>query len=357
MLPFLTPGADPSLGARYRLVSVVNHSGAVGGGHYISYGLHQPSGRWFEHDDSTITHVAKEAVEAAQGYVLMYERIADDAVVAARDDCLSPLAPPTLSAESTAAAAATGGTSVLISRKWLALFGTCSNPGPLCNLDFACRHGGVLPHCVADLRNLAVWIPLEMWTKLHDRFGGGEAPILFDKPCVECCQVHFNLIDRRAKELKVMGTLSTSRATAQSKGPKHALAIVWIEQWQAFTDGKTLYDRPPGPIDNRRLRKRVRDGLKLRPEIDLEMVTDEVWTVLKSWYGELDAKDDISVDAPPTKDGGGVGVGSDGGGQALRVTSDPGPQGRRRSPRQAAAAAAAANKAAGLPEKTRSVDA
>ena len=240
MLPFMTPGVDASSGTRYRLVSVVNHSGAVGGGHYISYGLHQPSGQWFEHDDSTISQINKSAVRSVQGYVLMYERIADDAVVAARESCTASLAATTIIAAATssptigpngnaapkeatdrsagtashagsgvdAGASGISVATVLISRKWLTLFGTCANPGPITNLDFACRHGGVLPHCAEQLADLAVRIPLAMWTRLHDQFGGGESPVLFDKPCSDCCRLHFHLAGRRAKEDKVRAAIS-----------------------------------------------------------------------------------------------------------------------------------------------------
>ena len=127
--------------------------------------------------------------------------------------------------------------------------------------------------------------------------------------------------------------------------------------------GKTVYDLPPGPLDNSRLEKRVRDGLKLRNKIDYESVTDEVWTVLKNWYGEA-SNAEVAPRASIPDEGDRIGGGGSGGGggggneQQLRVRSEPGAQGgRRRSPRQAAAASRkAAVHAAGLPEKTRSAE-
>jgi ubiquitin C-terminal hydrolase len=43
---------------RYALYAVSNHFGSLGGGHYTSYCFHEPSGLWYEFNDSRVIKLA-----------------------------------------------------------------------------------------------------------------------------------------------------------------------------------------------------------------------------------------------------------------------------------------------------------
>ena len=41
----------------YDLIGVVNHYGGLGGGHYTAYCKHEPSGTWYDYDDSRVSQL------------------------------------------------------------------------------------------------------------------------------------------------------------------------------------------------------------------------------------------------------------------------------------------------------------
>lgn len=54
----------------YNLKAVCNHSGGVGGGHYIAYG--QTEEGWFEYNDSIVSKISESQVQSANAYLLFY---------------------------------------------------------------------------------------------------------------------------------------------------------------------------------------------------------------------------------------------------------------------------------------------
>jgi len=66
---------NPSHGqAVYDLISVSNHYGGMGGGHYTAYGKNKTDGNWYYFDDSSVTQTNEEAVVTKAAYVLFYQR-------------------------------------------------------------------------------------------------------------------------------------------------------------------------------------------------------------------------------------------------------------------------------------------
>lgn len=60
--------------AVYDLISVSNHYGGMGGGHYTAYGKNKTDGNWYYFDDSSVTQTNEEAVVTKAAYVLFYQR-------------------------------------------------------------------------------------------------------------------------------------------------------------------------------------------------------------------------------------------------------------------------------------------
>jgi ubiquitin carboxyl-terminal hydrolase 4/11/15 len=70
MAPFV---ARPVESARYRLVSVIKHSGGLQGGHYMADILHHRIQEWYRFDDDRVRLVTWNEVHSESGYVLFYE--------------------------------------------------------------------------------------------------------------------------------------------------------------------------------------------------------------------------------------------------------------------------------------------
>ena len=65
------PSNEPDL---YDLYAVVNHFGAIGGGHYITYCLNRSTRQWYRFDDSKVTPIPSSSVVSNSAYMLFYER-------------------------------------------------------------------------------------------------------------------------------------------------------------------------------------------------------------------------------------------------------------------------------------------
>jgi hypothetical protein len=59
---------------KYRLVGVIEHSGGLGGGHYIADVFHYQLGKWFRFNDEGVRAIKQSEVHSEQGYVLFYEK-------------------------------------------------------------------------------------------------------------------------------------------------------------------------------------------------------------------------------------------------------------------------------------------
>lgn len=72
MTPYVINSAHGQ--AVYDLISVSNHYGGMGGGHYTAYGKSKIDGNWYYYDDSNVTQTNEEAVCTKAAYVLFYQR-------------------------------------------------------------------------------------------------------------------------------------------------------------------------------------------------------------------------------------------------------------------------------------------
>ncbi|GAB2280869.1 ubiquitin-specific protease [Dionaea muscipula] len=59
----------------YELYALINHYGGMGSGHYTAYIKLLEENRWYNFDDSHISHINEEEVKSAAAYVLFYRRV------------------------------------------------------------------------------------------------------------------------------------------------------------------------------------------------------------------------------------------------------------------------------------------
>ena len=70
----ITSDIDP-LDYKYNLYGIVNHSGGLGGGHYVANCKNLLDGKWYYFNDSTISYVNNESeLIDSSAYILFYER-------------------------------------------------------------------------------------------------------------------------------------------------------------------------------------------------------------------------------------------------------------------------------------------
>jgi len=65
---------DTSKCYKYTLQCIINHSGGLHGGHYISYCKDDDTGRWFNFDDTMVSEISPAAVVTQNAYFLFYTR-------------------------------------------------------------------------------------------------------------------------------------------------------------------------------------------------------------------------------------------------------------------------------------------
>ncbi|KAL3642785.1 hypothetical protein CASFOL_013600 [Castilleja foliolosa] len=62
------------VGSRYKLYSVINHYGGMGGGHYTAFVKHRHD-TWYRFNDKHVASVTEEQIKTKSAYVLFYKRI------------------------------------------------------------------------------------------------------------------------------------------------------------------------------------------------------------------------------------------------------------------------------------------
>ena len=58
----------------YDLFAVVNHFGALGGGHYVTYAKDRERDVWFRFDDGAVSRIEESKVVSSSAYMCFYER-------------------------------------------------------------------------------------------------------------------------------------------------------------------------------------------------------------------------------------------------------------------------------------------
>jgi hypothetical protein len=168
---------------RYDLVSFVQHSGSLSGGHYISHAKHRVSGSWHTFDDAYVDELPAASVAGKEAYLLFYVRRRSPSHVPVplpqRDDA-APL--------------------VYVSRAWWLRYLTISIPGPICNADILCDHGFVKRQLADSILLLTVALPFNQYQALAAAYGASGPPLRETHACHECKVEAAALADRRSRE-------------------------------------------------------------------------------------------------------------------------------------------------------------
>eukprot|EP00795_Rhopilema_esculentum_P010621 gene10621-19361_t len=252
----------------YDLCAVITHFGNVGGGHYIAYAKNCINGKWYEFNDSLISEVSEYVVESTEAYVLFYSKRSS--------------ADQTFRAHVREAIEKMSNTNPCqtryISREWFNRFETCAEPGQISNFDFLCRHGGVPPSLFSRVKSMVLDIPLEIWSTLSLRYGGGPEVRKLSE-CHECK----DLQRRREKELECFSKLHDAYQNNPDEKAAYVLSITWYKRWHAFAKGDE--QEPPGSIDNTNILELKGTVYSLLEDSDYGLISSETWQFFQSTYG------------------------------------------------------------------------
>ncbi|XP_077987089.1 ubiquitin carboxyl-terminal hydrolase 20-like [Glandiceps talaboti] len=269
MKPFLSPESGSKC-TTYDLVSVICHHGTAGGGHYTAYCQNFIGGEWYEFDDMYVTEVHDSTVSNAEAYVLFYRKNSPEALKERQKVVgMQNTEEPSL-------------LQFFVSRQWLNKFNTFSEPGPITNNDFLCKHGGVPPSKASYVDDLVISLPQPVWEYLYNKFGGG--PAVNHLYICPTCQVELEQLERRRKEeLDTFVKLNNIFQHEEDTNVIYFLSMSWFKEWEAFVKAKQR--EPPGPIDNTDIAVNRGGQWYRKNDGDCGQISEDMWTYLHSIYG------------------------------------------------------------------------
>ena len=186
---------------RYDLVSVVEHIGGLGGGHYIAHARHRAQGAWFTFDDLDVRRTEGGAVANREAYLLFYVR--------RRPPRSSPVALPV---------AEPGEPKVYVSRAWWLRYTALATPGPVTAADILCDHGSVKRQLADAIAALTVAVPLSHYNALAAAYGAAEPPLRDTRACRTCRYESAALSERRSRENTAIAAVDSASLVGDQVG-------------------------------------------------------------------------------------------------------------------------------------------
>jgi hypothetical protein len=188
-------------GALFDLVSVVQHSGSLGGGHYIAHAKLRDSPSWYTFDDAYVNEISASSVANKEAYILFYVR--------RRTAKFTPVPLPARDEASPI---------VYVSRAWWLRYCTLSVPGPISCADILCDHGRVKRQLAETIRQLTVALSLNQYLALAAAYGAAEPPLRVVRACHDCKVEAVALSDRRHLENHNIQQIDTNSLQADQVG-------------------------------------------------------------------------------------------------------------------------------------------
>ena len=66
---------NPPLNTKYKLISVINHSGSINTGHYYTYCIDEDTDKWYKYDDMYVSSISNpNIIVSSNAYMLTYIR-------------------------------------------------------------------------------------------------------------------------------------------------------------------------------------------------------------------------------------------------------------------------------------------
>jgi ubiquitin C-terminal hydrolase len=73
MEPLVNKNVNIVTNTKYKLCSVINHTGTLQYGHYYTYGYDKVNDCWLKFDDTNVTVIPETKIVSAKAYMLFYE--------------------------------------------------------------------------------------------------------------------------------------------------------------------------------------------------------------------------------------------------------------------------------------------
>lgn len=274
----LSYGASPGEGpTQYELVSLVQHMGSMGGGHYVAYGKHQLSGQWLCFNDARVSRTSPEGVAGQEAYILFYSRVRS----APTARLSMPLPPPDGRPRDSSRI------HCWLSAQWWLRRRLFACPGPITSYDVACPHGRLSRHLreaatdalTGKLEPLHFLIPVTeaqfaVLVATHGRHG----PVILDLADCPACKSEAKALAarRRAEATAIAGVDSKSLPASGHVDAAdqywHLIGSAWVKRWHAFKDnGETGLDIVQLPLHDC-VCYRSSDELFVCPRLDVARV-------------------------------------------------------------------------------------
>lgn len=242
--------------SQYQLTGMIQHSGGLSGGHYISYNKNYKNNRWYEFDDSRVTSLNLSQILEKEAYILFYQRKIDE-----------PREKPRLSS-----------TSTLLPSYFLNLYQTVSDPGPLSISHLICPHNNIRPQY-----SLSSFLKLSSSqdNNIRQKFNPDHPPLASLSECESCLLDFTGICVRAEMELELINELNSIEIF---EGPWYLISTKWLDNWKSFCKLES-FNRLPGPIDNKILLKKGKPRKNLEKGEDYRAVNRHVWEIFKALYG------------------------------------------------------------------------
>ena len=261
---------------KYRLAGFVQHMGSMTGGHYIAYCRHKTTGQWHCFDDSRVSLVTDlAAVEAAEPYVLFYQRVAEPTVIAER---------ALVKKAKLGGLGGVNGTSPAgrwVGREWLCRVQSMSHIPTTSTHSLVCTHGRPSTTCPIYAKSQFVKVSSDYAKRVPVK-----CPDSLE--LCEACLRFVSAYNRRlAGEHKLVSKLDTKGIAEDQVW--FFIDSAWVTKWRQYLRQGAVADANkaagPGPIDNSALAARIGKKAKLQISTDFIAVNPSVWTVFTHCHG------------------------------------------------------------------------
>lgn len=245
---------------------MIQHSGSLGGGHYIAYCKNYKNNSWYCYNDSTVKPVNEQTVLRTEAYVLMYHRNK----LGLRNHASSN--PPV----------------AYIPTEWLNKYYHLAYPGAVFQRHFLCVHSRIKN--TESLSNFTQ-ISKQQLISLVDQViyiqYSSDSDILEEAKHCEICDSSIHRLNIRSNiESKIIEELNSK---TKFTGPWYLIPTTWIEKWKNFVylkqseSGRIEY---PGIVNTHEFYSED-GGLKhgLENKKDYRAINGLVWKAFSVLYG------------------------------------------------------------------------
>lgn len=296
---------SPAPTALYKLIGLIQHIGSLSSGHYIAYCLHRKSPqKWYEFDDTHVSEVNVDHVERAEPYVLFFQRMASrekrlerkvfkEDLRRARthlEKCLQQQdhSDPSMGSviyQNLAIHTA------LVSKHWYVRLTTMSQPGPVDNHKYICRHNLLGYNSEYTAIEPFVRISRGLWEDLVKKYGGG--PDISGLGACSKCRQHLAAYNIRRKAEHETVIQYDTQDTGDGKY-WYLVDNAWVQKWREYVGAKpaTITDikdaSPPGKVTNSALFDKDHPDIprpNLRNKVDFIGVNADIWSLFSHTHG------------------------------------------------------------------------